>query len=227
VDRGAEARMQEIERSGASVEEAIEAALQELGISEQEAEIQVLQEPRAGFLRLNSQPALVRVRARADTSVTPEAAEGQADVVLTFLEGLADVMGIDVDMEANVVGAETYVDIWGVEEDDEDVGLLIGKGGHTVEALQELVRCHVHRETGERCSVLVDVEDYRKRRRAQIVKRAREAARRVQRDGKPESLQPMSAYERKLVHDTVAAVGGLETSSEGEEPQRFVVIRRG
>jgi spoIIIJ-associated protein len=73
--------------------------------------------------------------------------------------------------------------------------------------------------------VLVDVEDYRKRRRSQLVRTAREAAQRVQRTGTPESLEPMSASDRKLVHDTVGQVTGLETASEGEEPRRFVVIR--
>jgi spoIIIJ-associated protein len=70
------------------------------------------------------------------------------------------------------------------------------------------------------------VEDYRKRRRSQLVKRVRDAARRVQKSGRPESLQPMTSYERKVVHDTVATIAGLETGSEGEEPDRYVVIRR-
>jgi len=84
----------------------------------------------------------------------------------------------------------------------------------------------VHRVTGERCSVLVDVEDYRKRRRAQVLHRARDTALRVKKSGRQEALEPMSAYERKLVHDAVAEMGGLETASEGEEPERRVVIRR-
>jgi spoIIIJ-associated protein len=223
--------VEEIERSAASVEEAIESALEELGISEQEAEIEVIQEPRAGFLRLNAQPAVVRVRPAGPVAAAPSesdpVADAQAEIAATFLEGLTELMGIDVDVEFSASDGATYVDVWGGEEADEDVGLLIGKGGHTLDALQELVRSHIQRETGERCLVLVDAEDYRKRRRSQLVKRARDAARRVQRSGKPESLTPMTAYERKVVHDTVAEVGGLETASEGEEPERYVVIRRG
>jgi spoIIIJ-associated protein len=123
------------------------------------------------------------------------------------------------------VEGTTYVDVW-AESAEEDMGLLIGKKGHTLEAIQELVRSYVHRETGDRCRVIVDVEDYRKRRRSQIIHRVREATRRVGRTGKAEALDPMSPYERKLVHDTVAALGGgLETTSEGEEPNRRVVIR--
>jgi spoIIIJ-associated protein len=220
--------VEEIERSAASVEEAIEAALGELGVSEQEAEIEILQEPRSGFLGINSQPAIVRVRAsspaREVESGEEEESDRQADLAADFLQGLIDAMRIDVEVEVGRDHGIAYVDLWGAE-DGEDAGLLIGKRGHTLEALQELVRCHIQRETGDRCMVLVDVEDYRKRRRSQLVRTAREAAQRVQRTGKPESLEPMSASDRKLVHDTVGQVTGLETASEGEEPRRFVVIR--
>ena len=74
--------------------------------------------------------------------------------------------------------------------------------------------------------VVVDVEDYRKRRRSQIIRRARDVARRVLKTGRPEALEPMTAFERKIVHDAVAEVGGLETASDGEEPNRRVVVKR-
>jgi len=216
----------EIERSAGSVEEAIEAALQELGVSEQEAVIQIVQEPKSGFLGINAQPAIVRVRAVASADAADEdEVSAQADLVADFVEGLVNEMRIDVEVDIGTDHGVTYVDVWGVGDAD-DAGLLIGKRGHTLDALQELIKSHVQRETGERCVVLVDVEDYRKRRRSQLVRSAREAARKVQRSGQSESLPPMSAYERKLVHDTVADMGGLETASEGEEPGRYVVIRR-
>ena len=218
--------MAEIERSAGSVEEAIEAALQELGVSEQEAVIQIVQEPKSGFLGINAQPAIVRVRAVASADAADEdEVSAQADLVADFVEGLVNEMRIDVEVDIGTDHGVTYVDVWGVGDAD-DAGLLIGKRGHTLDALQELIKSHVQRETGERCVVLVDVEDYRKRRRSQLVRSAREAARKVQRSGQSESLPPMSAYERKLVHDTVADMGGLETASEGEEPGRYVVIRR-
>lgn len=103
--------------------------------------------------------------------------------------------------------------------------MLIGKGGHTLESLQEVVRNHVQRQIGERCRVLVDVEDYRKRRRTQLIRKARDAARQVQRSGRPQALEPMNAYERKIVHDAIMGIGGVSTASEGEEPERRVVIR--
>jgi spoIIIJ-associated protein len=217
--------MQEIERSAASVEEAVEAALSELGISEQEARIEIVQEPRGGFLGLNAQPAIVKVRRVSAVAVEEGDAEEQGEVALHFLEGLMDAMGLDADLEVASVDGVTYVDVWGASS-SEDMGILIGKRGHTVDSLQELVKSHVQRETGERCRVQVDVEDYRKRRRSRIVQRAREAAARVRRSGKPEALEPMTAYERKIVHDAIAEVDGVETASEGEEPDRRVVIRR-
>jgi spoIIIJ-associated protein len=222
--------MAEIERSAASVEEAIEAALAELGISEQEAHVEIIQEGRSGFLGLAAQPAIVRVRA---TSAAPrggpaeessEELEEQLGVAEEFLRGLLERMGLVADVEPAVVDGAAYVDVWG--RDGDDVGILIGRRGHTLESLQELVRGVVYQRTGERCEVLVDVEDYRKRRRSRLERAAQDAARRVKKTGKPEALEPMNAYERKIVHDTVAGIGGLATASDGEEPNRRVVIRR-
>jgi spoIIIJ-associated protein len=218
--------MEEIERSAASVEEAVEAALAELGISEQEARIQIVQEPRGGFLGLNSQPAVVKVRRLAPGPAAEEGdAEEQGEVALHFLEGLMDAMGQEADLDVASVDGVTYVDVWS-SSSSEDMGVLIGKRGHTLDSLQELVKSHVQRETSERCRVQVDVEDYRKRRRSRMVQRAHEAASRVRRSGKAEALEAMTAYERKIVHDAVAQVEGVETASEGEEPERRVVIRR-
>ena len=223
--------MAEIERSAASVEEAIEAALAELGISEQEAHVEIVQEGRSGFLGLAAQPAIVRVRA---TSAAPrggppeesEELEEQLGVAEEFLRGLLERMGLVADVEPAVVDGAAYVDVWG-RDDGDDVGILIGRRGHTLESLQELVRNVVYQRTGERCEVLVDVEDYRKRQRSRLERAAQDAARRVGKTGKPQALEPMNAYERKIVHDTVAGIGGLATASEGEEPNRRVVIRRG
>jgi spoIIIJ-associated protein len=213
--------MEEVERSGGSVEEAIDAALAELGLSEQEARIEIVQEPRAG----SPQPAVVRVRALSQGAVEAVADDRQTDAAEAFLAVLFERMGLEVELELSVVDGTSYVDVWGVGS-DEDMGLLIGKGGHTIDALQEIMRAAVAREIGGRCIVMVDVEDYRKRRRSQIGQRAREVARRVRKTGNAEALEPMSSYDRKFVHDTVAEFAGLETVSEGEEPQRRVVVRR-
>ncbi|MDQ3991187.1 MAG: Jag N-terminal domain-containing protein [Actinomycetota bacterium] len=216
--------MREIERSAASVEEAVEAALQELGVSEQEVDVEVLREPSRGLLGLKTVDAVVRVRLREGPSESVDL-EAQAEVGADFLQGLLDEMDIEADVDPNLVDGVMYLDVLG-REDDEDMGLLIGRHGQTLEALQELVRGAVQRQTAERCRVLVDVEDYRKRRRAQLAARAREVAKRVARTGKEEILDPMRAYERKIVHDAAAEISGVETASEGEEPDRSVVIRK-
>jgi spoIIIJ-associated protein len=219
--------VEEIERSAASVEEAVEVALQDLGISEQEAAIEIVQEPRGGILGIKSQPAVVRVRAVAPPVVEEEEEdrEEQADTAADFVEGLMDTLGLDGDVGIQTVDGITYIEVW-AGASGEDMGLLIGKHGHTLDALQELVRGHLQRKIGGRCLVQVDVEDYRKRRRSRVISRAQEVGRRVKRSGRPEALEPMNAFERKIVHDTVGELGGLETASEGEEPTRHVVVRR-
>lgn len=216
--------MREVEKSAGSVEEAIEAALEELGVSEQEAEVDIVQEPSKGLLGLRSQEAVVRVRVREEP-IDEEALEEQADMAADFLEGLLNAMDVKAEIDYDEVDGVMYVDIIGVD-DDADMALLIGKHGQTLDALQELLRTAVQRKTGERCRVMLDIEDYRKRRRAKISERAREIAQTVKRTGKQQKLEPMSPYERKVVHDTVAEVGGLETISVGQDPERRVVIRR-
>jgi spoIIIJ-associated protein len=134
-------------------------------------------------------------------------------------------MDLDADVDHNVVDGVMYVDIL-AGQDAEGMGLLIGRHGQTLDALQEVVRCAVQRRTESRCRVMVDVEDYRKRRRSQLIQRVRSVAARVRRTGKPERMDAMNPYERKIVHDAAAEVGGVETASEGEEPDRRVVIRK-
>jgi spoIIIJ-associated protein len=217
--------VQEIERSAASVEEAVEAGLEALGVSEQEVVVQIIQEPKGGFLGLRGQDAVVRMRLkRIEEEQSVEDLEDQADIVLEFLEGLLDRMGIHGSVETNYFEKTMYVDILGPEEDDDDMALLIGRHGQTLEALQELVRVAVGQKTGERCRVMVDVEDYRKRQRDRLVSRASGVARQVQRTGRERELEPMNPYERKIVHDAVAAIGGVQSSSRGEDPERRVVI---
>ena len=213
----------ETEKRAPSVEEAVEAALQELGISEQEARVDVLQEPRSGVLGIGSHEAVVRVRAVAP-DVDPESLEDQADTAADFLEELLGHMGIDAVAEPNQHGGHMYVDVIG--DDEDDMALLIGRHGQTLDAIQELTRMVVGRHLDERVRVIVDVEDYRKRREARLEEKARDVAAKVLRTGTEEALEPMNPFERKIVHDAVAEIDGVESSSRGEEPERAVVIRR-
>jgi len=218
--------VEEIRRSAPSVEEAVEAALGELGVSEQEVEVEVLQEPRQGLLGLGAQPAevLVRVRRRAP-EVSEEDLEEQGEVAAEFLEGLLTRMGVSASVEPNLEGGTMYVDVLGEDPDDEDIGLLIGRHGQTLEALQELTRVVVGQRLAMRSRVVVDVEDYKRRQRSRLAARAKEIAKRVARTGREEELEPMNAFERKVVHDAVAEIAGVESSSRGEDPERRVVVR--
>lgn len=226
--------MQEIERSAQSVEEAVEAALAELGASEQEVLVQIVQEPRSGFLGVGGQEAIVRVRLKGAGAAASEDAEElneQADVGAGFLEGLLERLGLEADVEPALRDGTMYLDVLGVvgddeEQSDDDMALLIGRHGQTLDAIQELTRMVVAQRTGLRPRVIVDVEDYRKRQRARLVAQAKDVARRVVRTGSEEELEPMNSFERKIVHDAVATVPGAESVSRGEDPDRRVVVRR-
>lgn len=220
--------MEEIRRSAPSVEEAIEAALGELGLSEQEADVEVVQEPRPGLLGVGAQEAVVVVRARvrSEVDLSEEDLEEQAEVAAEFLEGMLERMGIQANVEPNLEDGTMYVDVIGPEPDDEDMGLLIGRHGLTLEAVQELTRVVVAQRTGQRARVVVDVEDYRKRQIDRLTARIRETAARVRRTGRSEALEPMNPFLRRIVHGTVAEVDGVDSASEGEGAERRVVIRR-
>ena len=149
--------------------------------------------------------------------------EEQADAVADFVEELLGAMDISAIAEPAVEGDRYYVDI--LEGPPDDLALLIGKHGQTLDAIQELTRNIVGHRLDERIRVLVDVEDYRKRRAARLEERARHAAELALETGEEQELDPMDALERKIVHDAVAGIEGVQSGSRGEEPNRFVVIR--
>ena len=220
--------MEEIRRSAPSVEEAVEAALGELGLSEQEADVEVVQEPRSGLFGVGTQEAVVVVRpsVRREDELSEEDLEEQAEVAADFLEGMLERMGIQASVEPNLEDGTMYVDVIGPDPDDEEMGLLIGRHGLTLEAVQELTRVVVAQRTGQRARVVVDVEDYRKRQIDRLTARVRDAAARVRRTGRSETLEPMNPFLRRIVHTAVAEVDGVASASEGEGAERRVVIRR-
>ena len=220
--------MEEIRRSAPSVEEAIEAALGELGLSEQEADIEVVQESRSGLMGIGAQEAVVvvRPRARREDDLSEEDLEEQAEVAAEFLEGMLERMGIQASVEPNLEDGTMYIDVIGPDPEDEDMGLLIGRHGLTLEAVQELTRVVVAQRTGQRPRVVVDVEDYRKRQIDRLTARVREAAARVRRTGRSETLEPMNPFLRRIVHTAVAEIEGVDSASEGEGAERRVVIQR-
>jgi spoIIIJ-associated protein len=202
----------------------VESALGELGVSEQEVDVTVLQEPRQGLLGIGAQPAEVLVRVRRASEVSEDDLEEQAEIAAEFLEGLLERMGIEAEVAPTFEDGTMYVDVLAEGSDGDDMALLIGRHGQTLEALQEITRVVVGQRTGTRARIVVDVEDYKRRQRARLAARAREIARRVARSGREEELEPMNPYERKVVHDAVAEVAGARSSSRGDDPDRRVVI---
>lgn len=150
--------------------------------------------------------------------------EEQADSAADFLDELLSRMDIDAIAEPNLHDGHMYVDI--VDGPADDMALLIGHDGQTLEAIQELTRMAVGRRLDQRVRVIVDVDDHRKRHEARLAELARKLADRVLETGQEEELEPMNSYERKLVHDAVSGIEGIETESRGIDPDRYVVIRQ-
>ena len=147
-----------------------------------------------------------------------ERLEQEGDIAADYLEELLDIADLDGDLDMDVEGDRASVQI-----DGDDLGLLVGSNGEVLEALQELTRLAVYRETGERSRLMLDVGGHRAAQRTRLVALARTSIAEVSDSGQPLSLDPMSAFERKVVHDAVAAAG-LTSESEGAEPKRHVVI---
>jgi spoIIIJ-associated protein len=143
------------------------------------------------------------------------------ELAADFVEGLLDALDVDGDITTWVDGAGGHVDVEGSKLD-----FLVGQEGEALAALQELTRLAVLRRTQRWVRIAVDVNGFRAQRREELVTLARSTAERVAQSGQAEELEPMTAFDRKTVHDVVAAVGGVVSESVGEEPNRRVIIRR-
>lgn len=159
----------------------------------------------------------------ATESTEPEEEVTAEAIALTgkeFVEGLLASMQLEADVSTRLEDDRAVVDVTG-----DDLGVLIGRRGQTLDALQEVTRTAVQRRLRSRVRLLVDVEGYRSRRRDSLTEYARSMARRAMERGTEIELEPMNAYERKLVHDAVTDIEGASSYSEGEEPNRKVIVR--
>ncbi|MER7579890.1 R3H domain-containing nucleic acid-binding protein [Kitasatospora sp. NPDC097691] len=148
--------------------------------------------------------------------------EQEGDIAADYLEGLLDIADLDGDIDMDVEGDRALVSIVS-DGNDRALQRLVGQDGEVLEALQELTRLAVHRETGERSRLMLDIAGFRARKRAELATLGAEAAEQAKSSGEQVKLRPMTPFERKVVHDAVAAAG-LRSESEGEEPQRCVVV---
>jgi spoIIIJ-associated protein len=144
--------------------------------------------------------------------------EQESEIAADYIEGLLDVADLDGDIDMDVEGDRPLVSVVGATLTE-----LVGPNGEVLEALQELTRLAVHRQTGARSRIMLDVGGYRARRRQELAELGRATAEEVSRTGVPQRLEAMTPFERKVVHDAVAAAG-LRSESEGEEPTRRVVV---
>jgi spoIIIJ-associated protein len=150
--------------------------------------------------------------------------EQEGEIAADYLEGLLDIADLDGDIDMDVEGDRALVSIVGDGSSAERaLQRLVGQDGEVLEALQELTRLAVLRETGERSRLMLDIANFRAHRRAELTKLGAEAALQVKETGEPVKMAVMTPFERKVVHDAVAAAG-LRSESEGEEPQRRVVV---
>jgi len=145
--------------------------------------------------------------------------DDQADAAEDFIHGLLDVLDMDGEAEADITDDTIEVRVAGP-----DMGLLIGRHGSTLEALQELTRAAVQHQTASRARLVLDIEGYRDRQRSIVERHARATAATVRKTRRPVELEPMTSFERKVVHSALADFEGVRTASEGEEPDRKVVV---
>lgn len=163
------------------------------------------------------QPLAGAVSGAPDEVVAPEAI---AQTAAEFVSGVVAAMNLDADVSTRVDGEHVVVAVTG-----EGMGMLIGRRGQTLDALQDLTRTAVQRRLRGRVRLSVDVEGYRERRRASLAQYAQAMAERAKERGTEIELEPMSAAERKIVHDAISGIDGASSYSEGEEPTRKVIIR--
>ncbi|MGI6626984.1 MAG: RNA-binding cell elongation regulator Jag/EloR [Bacillota bacterium] len=202
--------MRSVEKSARTVEEAVESAVRELGVSKDDVIVDVIEEPTRGFLGiLGGRDARVRVTAKKD----------KAEIAYEFITGLLDNMGVAGKVEVHNQG-----DVRALEVTGTDLGLLIGRHGQTLRHLEFLANVVSSKGIGRVRRISVDVGGYRKRRERELEDMARNMARKVERTGRSSFLRPMDARDRRIVHMTLQKNGRVVTHSEGDEPFRRVVI---
>ena len=197
--------------SAKTVGDAVTAACQHFLVTSDKLEYEILEEGSTGFLGFNAKPAVIQARVK----VTVE------DKALQFLNDVFAAMKMDVVMDIAYDEVEKHLDI---DLKGDEMGILIGKRGQTLDSLQYLVSLVVNKDSEDYIRVKVDTEDYRKRRKETLENLARGIAYKVRKTRKPVILEPMNPYERRVIHSALQKDKYVETHSEGDEPYRKVVI---
>ncbi len=203
--------MNVIEKTGKTLDEAIEACLKELGVSRDQVLIEVLEEPgKKGLLGIfGSKAARVKVSLDDDPS----------SLACKFLKKLTEAMDVNADFEVFHREDHILINITG-----SDLGILIGRRGDTLESIQFLTNLAIAKKITGKTRVIIDVEGYRKRREETLIKLAKRLAEKVKKTGSRVVLEPMTPHERRIIHTALQNEWKISTFSEGEEPHRRVVI---
>ena len=223
------------EKKAKSIDEAIELALTELGIEKENAEIEIIQEPAKGFLGLGAKEAIVKVTAKVNKSEVaktnkpkPEPkktkggvynSESPAENAKNFITDILNAMGIDA-----TVTAESKDDVVEVNLEGENMGVVIGKRGDTLDSIQYLTSLVVNQTSEDYIKVSIDTENYREKREEVLCSLAQRLAAKVVRTGRKFALEPMNPYERRIIHSNLQDNEDVTTFSIGQEPYRKVVI---
>lgn len=200
-----------IEVSAKNVDDAITEALVQLGTTSDQIEYEVLDKGSSGFLGFNSKPAKIRVKKK----FTME------DHIRNFLLQVFDAMNMKVEI---IIKESEDENIYDVELKGDEMGVLIGKRGQTLDSLQYLTNLAINKHSENYVKVKLDTEDYRKRRKDTLENLAKNIAYKVKRTKKPVSLEPMNPFERRVIHSALQNDRYVTTHSEGEEPYRHIVI---
>ncbi len=203
--------MEFIEISAKTVDDAVTAACQQLAITSDKLEYEVVDEGKTGILGFGAKPAIIKARVKATLE----------DNVKAFLNDVFTAMNIEVvvSIDYNEADRTMNIDLAG-----EDMGMLIGKRGQTLDSLQYLVSLVTNKDTEDYIRVKVDTENYRERRKATLENLAKNMAHKVKRIRRSVSLEPMNPYERRIIHSALQDDKYVTTHSEGDEPYRRVVI---
>lgn len=203
--------MEFIEISAKTVDDAITEAIIKLGTTHDKIEYEVIEKGSAGFLGIARKDAVIKVRKKNDVE----------DNIREFLEKVFDAMNLKVEI---LIEKEEDSNIINVELKGDDMGVLIGKRGQTLDSLQYLTNLAVNKNAESYVKVKIDTEDYRKRRKETLENLAKNIAYKVKRTKRPVSLEPMNPFERRVIHSALQNDKFVTTHSEGEEPYRHVVV---
>lgn len=203
--------MEYIEISAKTVSDAITEACQKFGVTSNKLDYQVVEEGSAGFLGIGSKPAVIKVAVKNSIE----------DNAKNFLNDVFAAMNMTVVVNVKYDEADKNMDI---DLSGDDMGVLIGKRGQTLDSLQYLVSLVVNKESEDYIRVKVDTENYRQRRKETLENLAKNIAYKVKRNRRPVSLEPMNPYERRIIHAALQNDKYVTTHSEGEEPFRKVVV---